>query len=244
MYKSVSVLAAIVTIFAWMPVYIQGNEPPIPDPPAEGAYILDTLNWLTTKQEEQITIVISQLEKDGLAVIAVVTLNDCGTNKQQFRKKLFASWGIGNNDKDGLLILVCWYDGDQSRRSVEQEYGAGLGKILSSKITDQIAQEQFVPAFQRDHPGNGLIAMVQKYDTVIRKGPIASNTSSTTNSGNDWLFLILIAAILLILAQKGGNWWASNNDQDSGGGYFNDRENYQGGDRDSGGSGGGSSTKF
>jgi len=247
MYKLVFVFMAICVVIAWAPAYAQGNEPSIPDAPAEGVYILDTLNWLTAEQEERITTIASRLDKAGLAVIAVVTLDDCSDNKLQFRLDLFYSWGIGHPDKDGLLILACWYDGDKSRRSVEQQYGAGLGNILSGKITDQIAQEEFVPAFQQDHPGEGLVDMVVKYNTVIRKGPVTSNPSSASSSNTGLYIIIIIIALLLGLVQKQFG-LVSNSDRDtywekdpnSGGRDRNSRAR----DRDSSDGGGGSSTKF
>src|SRR5262245_36840588 len=124
-------LFIMLSTFVWIPAYAQGNEPPIPDVPPPGTYILDTLNWLTSQQETEMNALIKRLEQDGLAEIVVVTLDDCGTNKTQYRKAVLQTWSIGHADDDGLLILVCWYGGDKSRRSVEQEFGPRLNEILS-----------------------------------------------------------------------------------------------------------------
>jgi uncharacterized protein len=169
MKRKYLLLTAALLMVLSVPVYAQGNHPPIPDPPTDGTYIHDELNWLTNDQETEINSIIQLLDNDGLAEIGVVTLNDCGTDKLAFRKSLFDTWGIGHADNnDGLLILVCWYGGDKSRRSVEQLYGPGLNGILSSDKTDQIVQDYFIPAFQQEHPGEGVLAMVSAYEKMFR----------------------------------------------------------------------------
>jgi uncharacterized membrane protein YgcG len=171
-------LFVMLSAFVWIPAYAQGDEPPIPDGPPQGTYILDLLDWLTSQQETEINALIQSLDQDGLVEIAIVTLDDCGTDKTQYRKSLLQAWRIGQaNNDDGLLILVCWYGGDKSRRSVEQEFGSGMNRILSSDITDRVAKENFVPMFQDDRPGDGLVAMVKSYDTILRSPKNAPSTS-------------------------------------------------------------------
>ena len=240
-------LLSIVISLTFMVAHAQGQEPPIPAAPADGKYVLDELDWLLGKDEARINTIIRQLDNDGLAEIAVVTLNDCGTDKTAFRKKLFDTWGIGHaNKNDGLLILVCWYDGDPERRSVEQLYGPGLNKILSSEKTDQIAQQTFVPAFRSDKPGEGLVTMIKRYDEILR-----SSTSPRALLENipDWqqggLMIILMLGGAFILNKFFPNLLRSDQDR-----WPTERENH-GSDRDgfgggssSGEGGGGSSTRF
>jgi len=150
--------------------FAQGSEPSIPTAPTGGNVVLDTLDWLTPAQESEINSINQTLDKKGIAQIAVVTLNDCGNDKQKFRNDLFRTWGIGHaDDNDGLLILVCWYGGDQARRSVEQETGYGLEGTLPDVLTARIATDNFVPAFKANRPGEGLVAMVRQYDGILRQ---------------------------------------------------------------------------
>ena len=234
------------------PVHAQGAEPPIPTAPVDGKYVVDELDWLTGKDEARINAIVSGLDNDGVAEIAVVTLNDCGADKEAFRKELFDTWGIGHaDDDDGLLILVCWYGGDESRRSVEQLYGPGLSRALSSSKTDQIAQENLVSAFRLNRPGDGLVEMVKAYDALLRN-PMASNdffTSAITYwksmDGGSQVLLGMIVVVLIISikerffsSSRGGN---SNGER-----YPYDRES-GGSVGDSGGGsdgGDGSSTRF
>lgn len=150
-------LLPLLLVFA-IPVIAQAGGPPIPQRPPEGGYVLDALDWLDVRQEAEITSIASGLDKEGLAEIFVVTLDDCGGDKVNYRKQVFNEWGMGHADKDGLLILVCWYGGEKSRRSVEQEFDGGLGNILSSSITDQTAKDYFVSEFNNGSPGKGLVA--------------------------------------------------------------------------------------
>lgn len=170
------------------------ENPPVPAAP-QGTFILDTLDWLTPEQEAEINIINKKLDQEGIAQIAVVTLNDCGTDKKRFRHELFNTWGIGHaNDNDGLLILVCWYGGDKSRRSVEQEVGYGLESTLLGTLTDRVAKEQFIPAFDTNHPGEGLVAMLREYNSMLRGLPTPSTFARSLSQP---LPLILLGAGLV-----------------------------------------------
>ena len=148
----------------------QGVNPPVPPVLSGGNVVLDTLDWLTPSQETEINTINQKLDQEGIAQIAVVTLNDCGEDKQKFRNELFRAWGIGHtDDNDGLLILVCWYGGDQSRRSLEQETGYGLEATLPDVLTSRVVDQEFIPAFQSNRPGDGLIAMVRRYDGILHE---------------------------------------------------------------------------
>ena len=63
-------------------------DPPFPGSPPAGVYILDELDWLTEEQESAIDSILRGLDNDEIAEIALVTLDDCGTDKQSFRKSL------------------------------------------------------------------------------------------------------------------------------------------------------------
>src|SRR5512139_3522403 len=120
MKRRIALLTGILLLLGVVSAKAQGEQPPIPPAPSSGKYIYDELDWLTPEQEGNINSVVQKLDQDGVAEIALVTLDDCGLDKQSFRKSLFDRWGIGHaDDNDGLLILVCWYGGDASRRSVE-----------------------------------------------------------------------------------------------------------------------------
>jgi uncharacterized membrane protein YgcG len=226
----------ITFIFALLsaPVQAQSDNPPIPNRPPNGTYILDELNWLTVDQTAFINSLSTQLDNDGMAVLEIVTLSNCGADKKIYRQSILHSWGIGHpNKNDGLLILVCWYDGDKNRRSVEQEFGSGLNKFLTSEKTDQIAQQRFIPAFQQNRPGDGLVEMVKDYDSIFRK---SVQKPSKTNLDSNLILVIVIVTGLFVatLFPK------KRKPSDSTGDYYSDG----GFDGGGGSDGGGSSTSF
>lgn len=177
--------------------FAQGDEPPIPSKPKEGVYILDALDWLTPAQESAINIIAGNLDAGEIAQLAVVTWDDCGSDRQAFRKDIFDSWEIGHkNDQDGLLILVCWYGGDDSRRSVEQVTGPGIVKTLPDALTSRIAKEYFIPAFEKGATGDGLLAMVQAYDDILRDG---GQTLKSPSSSNIFFVIVMLGTLPGIL---------------------------------------------
>lgn len=246
-------LLLIIASFIGIPVYAQSEIPSIPSPPPEGHYVLDELDWLTGVEESRINAIVRELDNAGIADIAVVTHNNCGSDKLKFRKELFDTWGIGHtNDGDGLLILVCWYDGDETRRSVEQHFGPGLNRALNSSKTDQVAQENFVPAFRQNKPGDGLVAMVKAYDALLRSPKGSNNFLDSLidywkglDDGFQFIMVMLLVFVIISIKER----FFSG----SGTGYF-DRERYPyerdsfrdhgGNDRDTSDRGGGSSTRF
>lgn len=246
MKQRIALLTGILLVIGIIPVQAQGEQPPIPPVPSSGNYISDKLDWLTPEQENTINSVVHNLDQDGVAEIALVTLDDCGSDKQAFRKSLFDGWGIGHaDDNDGLLILVCWYDGDPARRSVEQLYGPGLNGILSSSKTDQIAEKNFVPAFQAGKPGDGLVAMIRSYNVLLRtpaqsRSPFESvvdffmNLHELIQLG---LVLLVVLAVQWAVGKIVPESWREHWHREGG----DDRDSFGGGRSDGGG---GSSTRF
>jgi uncharacterized protein len=246
--RSTLLLFAFFSIM-FMPVHAQGQQPSIPPPPANGNYVLDALGWMSDIQKSTVNAIINRLDQEGVAEIAVVTLDDCGSDKGAFRKQLFETWGIGHaNDNDGLLILVCWYGGDASRRSVEQLYGRGLNRILSSSQTDEIARQDFVSAFQQGKPGDGLVAMVRDYNVKMRTSHsfldslrnVAAPVQALLCLLGAFIFIVIIDRLFPGVLRPGSN-----------SGQYYDRD-FHAGDSDGGGGfgggssdgGGGSSTGF
>ena len=239
MKKFAAILAIAFAFVTSFPVGAQGGDPPIPEPPPAGTYVLDQLDWLSADQEATINRLAARLDQEGKAVINVATLTDCGSDKTLYRKSILQNWALGHPGKDnGLLILVCWYGGDPNLRSIEQEYGTGLGNLLSSQVTDQVASEQFVPSFRDNDPGTGLVSMVRVYDSMIANGDPGEVNQDPGNNGGSGIpfgFLGMLALVVISMFFRGNR----NGQQ---GGYYGTPGGYYGGSDygDSSGGGGGS----
>ena len=257
-----------------MTAFAQGNQPEIPTPPPAGTYVLDTLEWLTPQQEADINAVVSKLDSEKLAEIAVVTLDDCGGDKQKFRNDLFREWGIGHaDDNDGLLIMICWSGGDKSQRSLEQEVGYGLEGTIPDLLTSKVAKQYFVPAFSTGVPdnevvwtgkaGEALVTMVKAYDGVIRGNTPAELQQQPMTEDEAWaqllsstflglscgLWIIILIVLLfafLFWAQYNGYIDLSSTSSGSSSGSSSSSSSSDSGSSFGGGSsgGGGSSTGF
>lgn len=230
-------LATVSTAFA------QGGNPPLPDPPVDSV-VLDTLDWLSPTQEQEINDIVFELDREGLAQIAVVTLNDCGGDSALFRNQLFRAWGIGHaDDNDGLLIMVCWYDGVQGQRVLEQEVGTGMEGTIPDLLTDRMFSQYFVPVFSQGkadsevissgEAGDALVSMVIAYDNVIRQEPqsipLASEETQNPEGDSLWvvllIFLVIIFVAIVIASGINGSSSSSEDDDedesgDIGGGFY------------------------
>lgn len=245
MNRKLFFLIGLATLLFTTPVNAQSGEPPIPNPPPSNSYVLDALNWLSELQEQEINTIARQLDSEGKAQIYVATLDDCGSDKTQYRRDIFNAWKIGAQKSDGgLLILVCWYDGDKSRRSVEVKTDAKMQSIISDALTATTAENNFVPAFKENQPGTGLVKMVMVFDDVIRgkkSATVPPSFISQISANTYGILFIIITTILLtidwrrIWRGEGFGWVSGNGD---GGGS----DSY--GDGGGGGDGGGSSTSF
>ena len=151
-------------------VSAQGSLPPVPPAPVNG-YIVDQKGWITPEQATEINQIITALDNEGIAEIAVFTTDDCGSDVSAFRLLVLNTWGIGHaNDNDGLLLAVCWYNGNPDLRTMAQEVGPGLQGILPDVLVNKVAKEIMRPHIAIEQHGAGLLAMVRAYNEILRGG--------------------------------------------------------------------------
>ena len=243
MNRKLFLLIVLAVLFFTTRVHAQGGEPPVPAEPQSDVYVLDTLGWLDESQEGMINVIARKLDAEGTAQIYVATLDDCGSDKTQYKRDIFAAWKVGTEKTSGgLLILACWYGGDTSRRSIEVRTDEKMQSVVSDALSAKTAEDNFVPAFKENEPGVGLVKMVVAFDKVIRGEKPAEIPLSLIVIGTmaGTILLIVLAAIDWKRLRNGeGFGWVSGEGSGSGGEY------YGGGDGGGGGGdGGGSSTGF
>jgi uncharacterized membrane protein YgcG len=237
------------------PVNAQGKDPPIPNLPPQYSYVLDTLNWLSESQEQEINTIARQLDSEGKAQIYVATVDNCGIDKTQYRRNIFNAWKIGTQKSNGgLLIMVCWYSGDKSRRSIEVKTDPKMQIIIPDTVTAKIAENNFVSAFKANQPGAGLVKMVMIFDDVIRGTKSVPPWQVIDSLLGRAIILLFPFSILLFRGQGlrwgkrhrygGGYRYGSGRRYGSSGVHYNSSSHYDGNGHSSSGDGGGSSTNF
>lgn len=143
---------------------IRVEEVPDPKKTAEKGYVSDPGSYLSPNAVRQLNNLISSLESNATAQIAVVLLPSIGDQiPKDFATELFQYWGIGQAGNDnGLLILVV-----MDQRRVEFETGYGLEGVLPDVICYRIINEDFVPHFKVGDYDTGLINSVDRVKTLL-----------------------------------------------------------------------------
>ena len=97
----------------------------IPNPKRGGGsgYVSNPDNVLSPEEVQNLNTLISQMESNTTAQVAIVIVNSIGEdNPKEFATRLFNYWGIGQSDVDnGLLIFTV-----MGQRRTEFETGYGL----------------------------------------------------------------------------------------------------------------------
>jgi uncharacterized protein len=121
-------------------------------------YVNDFASILDASAESELGNMITDLEQDTSAEIAVVTIENLqGITIEEYAVVLFEKWGIGKQDLDnGLLFLVA-----VEEREIRIEVGYGLEGVITDIEAGNIINDIMVPQFKNGEFGEGL------YDAVV-----------------------------------------------------------------------------
>lgn len=170
LFRKIVFILTVVSLLLPGVVSAQGSLPPVPPAPVNG-YIVDQKGWISPEQAAEINQIITALDNEGIAEIAILTTDDCGGDVSKYRLLVLNTWGIGHaDDNDGLLIGVCWYNGNPDLRTMAQEVGPGLQGTLPDVLVNKVAKEIMRPYIAVEKHGAGLLAMVRAYNEILRGG--------------------------------------------------------------------------
>ncbi|OKH18984.1 hypothetical protein NIES593_21510 [Hydrococcus rivularis NIES-593] len=128
----------------------------VPNPrQTNGGWVTDMADILTPKTEAQLNQMISELEANNSAEIAVVTVPETApaASPKEFATALFNYWGIGKADRDnGVLFLISKGD-----RRVEIETGYGIEGILPDAKVGRIIDTEITPQFKQGNFDSGTL---------------------------------------------------------------------------------------
>lgn len=135
------------------------------NPRHSGGWVSDEAGLLNDAQISQINSVLTELEAQTGAEVAVVTVPSVSSpTPRDFTTELFNLWGVGKVDADnGLLIVLV-----TGERRLEMETGYGLGATLTDGWLKVMQEREMVPHFRQGDFGQGLSAGIFAVDQQLR----------------------------------------------------------------------------
>ena len=177
-------------------------------------YVTDSANILDDAAEAALAEYCAQVAQQIGMQIAIVTIPTAGAQGiDDYAVKLFAKWGIGNKNDEGLLILVASDD-----RLMRLETGYGLEPALPAARSGRIIRNTIGPLFRQGDYGGGLLAgavEAVKY-VAAEKGvaaPVPSGAvpqareddrSRRRGSSAQKLFMLGLFIVFVLLRSLGG----------------------------------------
>lgn len=150
----------------------------VPNPRKINAtWVTDMAGILDQPTQAQVNSLITQLERENGAEIAVVTVpkTSPSASPKEFTTALFNHWKIGKKGKNnGVLFLI-----SKSDRRVEIETGYGVAGILPDAKVANIINTVITPKFQQGDFNGGTIAGTKALVLVL-KNPLVSNQNAPT----------------------------------------------------------------
>lgn len=115
--------------------------------PQRVGFINDFEQIFSIDERKALDSLVTAIEKETTAEIAVVTLDSNMANRQIFDDlSLFIAnqWGIGKKGKDnGIVICI-----SKSLKKIRIQNGLGIEKMISDKQTKEIIDKQMIPCFK------------------------------------------------------------------------------------------------
>lgn len=130
----------------------------IPSPRAKGGWVSDTAEQISAPMERRLNGLITFLEAETTAEIAVVTIPDTPpeVSPKAFATELFNTWGVGKAEKNnGVLVLLSMGD-----RRIEIELGRGMEPVLSDDRLASLTRHSLRPLLQAGNVDQALWAGV------------------------------------------------------------------------------------
>ena len=101
----------------------------VPNPRTTGGWVSDTADLISPEGEAELNVLLSELEAESGAEVAVVTVEQTApaASPRSFTTELFNYWGVGKAEEDnGVVFLIS--EGD---RRAEVVVGYGLEDYLT-----------------------------------------------------------------------------------------------------------------
>jgi len=131
-------------------------------------YVNDYAGVLSSSEENQISQILSNLEKSTSAQVALLTVDSLqGYSVESFALKTADEWGLGQKDRDNGLLLLLAMD----EKKVRIEVGYGLEGDMTDVKSGYIIRNIILPEFKKGNFDQGL------YDGISAINGVITNTS-------------------------------------------------------------------
>ncbi|MFC6100340.1 TPM domain-containing protein [Olivibacter domesticus] len=154
----------IILCYCFLATTLLAQETPAPQPfVIKKDRIIDHEHIFTSSEIQQLDSMVSQCWEKGVAEIAIVTIDDRHTNKENFDNYVFnnlTSYASGEHGKNNGIVIAI----SKKLRQMRIENGYGIEKMLSNAATKKIIDEQFIPKFK---DGNYFEGTLNGLNTII-----------------------------------------------------------------------------
>lgn len=148
----------------------------------KGGFVSDNAHIIAEEQENKINAIISELQQQTTADIAVVTLSSLNGNSvgdtavQIGREYKVGAKGVNN----GIVFLVA-----PNEREARIEIGMGLEDKISNRKAESIMNNDIIPYFKNDDYSNGILKGVISISNLV--AGIYDKKLDSTNSASQSL---------------------------------------------------------
>ena len=127
-----------------------------------GSYVSDPDHILSSETVAQIDTLLRSLENKTSVQVAAVVVGSIGdADVFEFAQQLFDAWGIGNNDK-GLLVLLV-----KDIHTIRFHTGYGVEGMLPDVVCKRIQREYMIPEFKRGDYNAGMLAGLTQVKEIL-----------------------------------------------------------------------------
>lgn len=135
--------------------------------PQPQGVVNDYADIITPDWETKLTELISNIESNTTAEIAVVTVQSLsGKPVEEVSLQYLTEWGVGKGNDNGVVILIA-----PNERKYRIETGYGVEGILPDGRVGRLGRDILVPAFKGKNYGEGLFLLVEEIGGLLKQDP-------------------------------------------------------------------------
>lgn len=153
-FKNIILIAILLSVFNLLPAINYPNPT---------GWVNDYAKILNTSTKDELTSIITELKHLTNVDIAVAIVNDLqGQDRDSYANELYSKWKIGNNNDEGILILLAIED-----REFKVEVGYGSEAYLTDGMVGQIIDQYVIPHLSKNDYSEGIRQSVIVFASYI-----------------------------------------------------------------------------